>query len=71
MTRTTNEDWFLHADERDVELEMKTALRDPSSTAETLNIYLTNLINVGLLGYAWLPNHYDTPNGRGARRRRG
>jgi hypothetical protein len=63
VTRTTNADWFLHADESDVELEMKTALRDASSTAETLNVYLTNLINVGLLGYAWLPKHYGTPNG--------
>jgi hypothetical protein len=63
VDRTTNEEWFLHADERDVELEMKTALREEGSTAETLNVYLTNLINVGLLGYAWLPAHYDTPDG--------
>jgi hypothetical protein len=59
VTRTTNNDWFLHADEKSVEREMKTALRDPSSTAETLNIYLTNLINGGLLGYAYLPRNYQ------------
>jgi hypothetical protein len=59
VTRTTNQEWFLHADEPAVELEMKTALRDESSTAETLNIYLTNLINVGLLGYAYYPEDYE------------
>lgn len=41
------------------ELEMKTELREPSSTAETLNVYTTNLLNVGLLGYAYFPQSYD------------
>jgi len=37
---------------------MKTALREESSTAETLNVYLTHLWGVGLLGYAYLPQDY-------------
>ena len=59
VDRTTNQDWFLHADQPAVEREMKTALRQPGSTAETLNVYYTNLINVGLLGYATFPSDYD------------
>ena len=60
VDRTTNQDWFLHADpETEVEREMKTALRQPGSTAETLNVYYTNLINGGLLGYAYLPEDYE------------
>ena len=59
VTRTTNQDWFLNADQSAVEREMKEALREPSSTAETLNVYYTNLINGGLLGYAYLPEDYE------------
>jgi len=60
VDRTTNDDWFLNAAPSSaIELEMKTALRTPGSTAETLNVYLTNQLNVGLLGYAYYPSNYD------------
>jgi hypothetical protein len=53
VTRTTNANWFLHSDQFQYESAMKTELHEGGY--ETLNIYLTNLINVGLLGYAYLP----------------
>ena len=59
VTRTTNANWYANAHQGGVELEMKTALREPSSTAETLNVYYTNLISAGLLGYAYLPQDYE------------
>ncbi|MBA2638854.1 MAG: zinc metalloprotease [Nocardioidaceae bacterium] len=62
--RTKNADWYNNAhppgfapDSK--EIEMKTALREPGSTAETLNVYTANLLNVGLLGYAYFPSSYD------------
>lgn len=64
VTRTTNADWFAKSYPPEfggdsTELEMKTALRQPGSTAETLNVYYTNLVAVGLLGYATFPSWYD------------
>lgn len=55
VTRTTNADWFNHSDQSAQEKAMKKALH--TGGYETLNIYTTNLIGVGLLGYAFLP--YD------------
>jgi len=62
--RTKNADWYNNAhppgfapDSK--EMEIKTALREPGSTAETLNVYTANLLNVGLLGYAYFPESYD------------
>jgi hypothetical protein len=57
-TRTTNPTWYSSSRDPSVEREMKTALREKSSTAETLNIYLTNLTAQGLLGYATFPSDY-------------
>lgn len=64
VDRTTNQDWYDHSYPPEfgadsTELEMKTALREPGSTAETLNVYFSNLIGVGLLGYATFPSTYD------------
>lgn len=58
-TRTTNQDWYVHEPGSPEERAMKTALREESSTAETLNVYLTNLTAVGLLGYAYFPEDYE------------
>ncbi len=63
--RTKNPGWYNNAHPNDPdfppsqELEMKTALREPGSTAETLNVYTANLLNIGLLGYAYFPESYD------------
>jgi hypothetical protein len=67
VDRTVNADWYEHSYPPEfgadsTEREMKTALREPSSTAETLNVYFTHLIAVGLLGYATFPEWYgDEP----------
>ena len=64
VTRTTNQNWFNNSDQNDVALEMKTATR--VGTADTLNSWSTNLLNVGLLGYATFPSNYeDNPNADG------
>jgi hypothetical protein len=55
VDRTQNADWFEHSDQKPVELEMKKALKVGGK--DTLNIYTTHLIGVGLLGYAYLPYH--------------
>lgn len=53
VDRTQNADWFANADQKPQEKAMKSALK--VGGYETLNIYTTNLIGVGLLGYAYLP----------------
>ena len=66
VDRTVNADWYAHGYPPDwqagsLEREMKTALREPTSTAETLNIYFTNLNAAGgLLGYAQFPDTYES-----------
>ena len=62
--RTKNADWYNNAHPpgfapNSQEIEMKTALREPGSTAETLNVYTANLLKNGLLGYAYFPKSYD------------
>jgi len=62
--RTENAEWFNNAHPEGFapgskEMEIKTALREPGSTAETLNVYTANLLAVGLLGYAYFPESYD------------
>jgi hypothetical protein len=62
--RTKNAAWFNNAHPpgfapNSQEIEMKTALREPGSTAETLNVYTANLLKNGLLGYAYFPSSYD------------
>lgn len=57
VTRTTNANWFNNADQGSVEAEMKSETR--VGTAETLNQWSTNLLNVGLLGYATFPSSYE------------
>jgi len=57
VERITNDDWFNHSEQEDVELEMKSATR--VGTAADLNIWTTGVIGVGLLGYATFPSDYD------------
>jgi hypothetical protein len=57
VSRTTNPEWFNNADQPAVEREMKEATR--VGDAETLNSWSTNLLNVGLLGYATFPSDYE------------
>lgn len=58
VTRTTNANWFNNSHQYSVALEMKSATR--VGTADTLNSWSTNLLGVGLLGYATFPSSYQS-----------
>lgn len=54
--------WFNNMHLSSVEAAAKSALREPTSDAATLNIYSANLLDQGLLGYATFPWWYqDNP----------
>ena len=57
-TRTSNSTWF-NGCYGTSETAMKTALRDPDSSADDLNIYTCNPSN-GILGYATFPSSYQS-----------
>lgn len=57
-TRTSNSTWF-NGCYGSAETAMKTALRDPNSSADDLNIYTCNPSN-GILGYATFPSSYNS-----------